>query len=150
MTAIVMNTLTGAVSEYAGFDFHAITPTHAGNALGLYELGGDTDAGQPIVGRVLGGDNEVGGANKARPESVWLGLPVGPGTGRLIVKAGTGQVVQQYEYPLTVRADGRARGQPGRGIRENYMAFGYTNPDGEDFQLNSMEILAAASNTRRT
>ena len=37
--AIVMNTLTGAVSEYDNFGFQAVTPTMAGNATGLYALG---------------------------------------------------------------------------------------------------------------
>lgn len=149
MTAIVMNTLTGAVTEYAGFDFHGITPGHAGNALGLYALGGDTDAGQPIDAYVLGGDQQPGGATKARPECVWFSLPVGQGAGKLVVKAGTGAAATMYEYPVTVLPDGRSRGVPGRGLREAFAAVGYKNQAGADFQLDSIEAAFAASKTRR-
>lgn len=48
MTAITLNTLTGAVSEYTRHDFQSITPTHGGSATGLYAFGGDSDAGLPI------------------------------------------------------------------------------------------------------
>lgn len=47
MNTIVLNTLTGAVSEY-DWPFQSLTPTHAGDVTGLYALGGDTDAGRPI------------------------------------------------------------------------------------------------------
>ena len=39
---VAMNTLTGAVSEYTGFGFQSITPTHAGSTTGLFTLGGGT------------------------------------------------------------------------------------------------------------
>ena len=52
MNTIALNTLTGAVSEYTRHAFQSITPTHAGSATGLYEFGGDTDNGLPIVSSV--------------------------------------------------------------------------------------------------
>ena len=52
MNTIACNTLTGAVSEYTGFGFQSLTPTHAGSANGLFALGGDTDAGLPIVANI--------------------------------------------------------------------------------------------------
>ena len=55
MNAIAFNTMTGAVSEYTGFGFQSITPTHAGSSTGLFTLGGDTDAGLPIVATVTTG-----------------------------------------------------------------------------------------------
>ena len=39
MTAITLNTLTGAVSEYTRHDFQSITPTHGGSATGLLHRG---------------------------------------------------------------------------------------------------------------
>ena len=60
MNTIVMNTLNGAVTEYGRFAFQSITPRLAGSALGLFALGGDTDAGEPIVGRIDTGARDWG------------------------------------------------------------------------------------------
>jgi hypothetical protein len=54
MTAIVMNTLTGAVTEY-DWTFTSLSAKHASDANGLCTLGGDTDAGAAITGEVRGG-----------------------------------------------------------------------------------------------
>jgi hypothetical protein len=35
------------------------------------------------------------------------------------------------------------------GIRENYLAFGYSNTDGADFQLDKIEVLVEPSKARR-
>ena len=53
MKTLVLNTLTGAVSEYDNFEFDAITATHAGSATGLYALGGDLDDTAPFPEREL-------------------------------------------------------------------------------------------------
>ena len=55
-----------------------------------------------------------------------------------------------HQYNLPVKAGGESRCTPGRGIRENYLAFGLTNPDGQDFQLDRIEARLGASGTRRT
>jgi len=142
--AIIMNTLTGAVSEYDGFGFHSITPTHAGSALGLYALGGDSDMGLPIVAVVTTGKTLVGGAQKKAIDSVHFGLK-GSGTSTLTV---TGESAS-YSYPFPVLPAGVSRAKPGRGIRENYLAFSYSNTDGADFQLDLIEIPVEASKNRK-
>ena len=60
MTAIVMNTLTGAVSEH-NLDFNSMTQAHAANASGLYTLGGDTDNGVSIVAEIVTGETTGAG-----------------------------------------------------------------------------------------
>lgn len=144
MTAIVMNTMTGAVSEYAGFDFHAITPTHAGSVLGLYLLGGDEDIDLPIVSNVETGKTLLGESAKKFIEMVYFSMK-GAGTSTMTV---TGEDVS-YSYEFPVRDKGESRSQPGRGFRENYVAIGYSNTDGEDFQLDRIEVLVQQSKNRK-
>lgn len=145
MTAIVMNTLTGAVSEYSGFDFHAVTPTQAGTATSLYTFGGDTDAGVPIVGRFETGKTLWGSALKKRVEVVYFGTPVGGGLGTLTVQGDA----STYQYEVTMRPQGMSRGKPGKGIRESYLAFGFSKQDGGAFTVDRVEVMIASSNTRR-
>lgn len=145
MTAIVLNTLTGAVSEYSGFDFHAITQTHAGSAIGLYLLGGNVDVAATILSQVTAGKTLLGADKKASVEIVFLSMK-GSGESTLTL---SGESVS-YDYPFAVLADGVSRCRPGRGFRENYAAIGYSNTDGADFQIDQIEVLNVVSTTRRT
>ena len=144
MNTIVLNTLTGAVSEYSGFGFQSITPTHAGSASGLFALGGDTDAGQPIVATVTTGKLLWNGSLKKTAQVVYFSIK-GSGTSTMTL---TGEN-DSHSYPFPVRPDGQSRSKPGLGIRENYLAFGYSNTDGADFQLDRIEVLVAESKNRR-
>ena len=143
--AIVLNTLTGAVSEYGSFAFHAISPTHAGSVLGLYALGGNSDIDQPIVATVTTGKTLFGASLKKFLDLVYFSLK-GSGTSSLTV---VGEATSN-SYTFPVRSTGESRAKPGRGIRENYLAFQYSNTDGADFQLDRMEVAAETSKTRRT
>ena len=144
MNAIAFNTMTGAVSEYDGFGFQSITPTHAGSATGLFALGGDTDDGRPIVATVTTGKQLWGGSLKKMLQMVYFSLK-GSGTSTMTV---TGENAS-HSYPFPVRPDGQSRSKPGLGIRENYLAFGYSNTDSADFQLDRIEVLVAESKNRR-
>lgn len=144
MNAIVLNTLTGAVSEYDGFDFQSITPTHAGSGLGLYELGGDLDVTAPIVAQIVSPETDFGSTLKKRVDSVYFTL-LGEGVGEAIVQDGE----EEYRYLFKARDSGQCRAKTGKGIRANRLAFGYGNPDGDSFELTRMEILILESKTRR-
>ena len=142
--AIILNTLTGAVSEYDNFAFHSITPTRAGSVLGLYALGGDLDIDQPIVATVTTGKTLFGASLKKFLDLVYFSLK-GSGTSSLTV---TGEATSNT-YTFPVRATGVSRAKPGRGTRENYLAFGYSNTDGADFTLDRIEVPTSPSKTRR-
>lgn len=145
MNAIVLNTLTGAVTEYTGFGFQSVTPTHAGSATGLFTLGGNTDAGLPIVATVTTGKKLWGETLKKLLGLVFFALK-GSGQSTLsVIGEGT-----SYTYPIVVMAKGVSRAKPGRGIRENYLAFGFSNADGADFQLDRIEVDVSQSKNRRT
>lgn len=144
MTAIIMNTLTGAVSEHS-LSFDSMTPTNAASATGLFTMGGDLDHEQPIVSEVVTGEVLWDSQSKKHLDMVWFSLS-GEGKGELIVKGRKGG---EYRYAFPVRDTGQSRAVPGKGIRENYLAFGYSNPDGDDFTLDRIEVGVLQSKTRR-
>lgn len=145
MNTIVVNTLTGAVTEYASHDFDSITPTHMGSALGLYALGGDLDVTAPIVAAVKTGKGLWGSSLKKFVDLVFLAIK-GKGTGKVLVDGEN----TPYGFSFPVDARGESRCKTGRGIKENYLAFGFTNPAGQDFQLDRIEVNVTPSKARRT
>lgn len=144
MNTIILNTLTGAVSEYDLPAFQSITPTRTGSATGLFALGGGTDAGLPIVAQVTTGKALWSSTLKKMIDMVYFAL-MGSGTSTMTV---TGES-SSNSYPFPVRPTGVSRAKPGRGIRENYLAFGYSNTDGADFQLDRIEVSSAQSQNRK-
>lgn len=142
--AIVMNTLTGAVTEYTGFGFQSITPTLAGSATGLFSLGGNLDVDQPIVAVVTTGKTTWGDTLKKFLDMLYYSMKgSGTSTATVICENNT------YAYTFPVRSSGESRAKPGRGIRENYMSFSYSNTDGADFRLDRIEAAVGTANTRR-
>ena len=141
MTAIVMNTATGAVSEY-DWTFQSMTAGRAGSDAGLFALGGDTDAGAEINAQLRTG--RTGGQTALAVGNVFVAGDVGDG-GLVIVEGAS----QSWEYPLAVRASGVSRADPGRGIRENYLGFGYRNQAGAFFRIDRIDAEVIPSKTRR-
>ena len=144
MKTIVTNTLNGAVTEY-DWALTSISPTRAGSATGLHTLGGNTDAGQPIAASITTGKKLWGDTIKKFAVYVYFAM-VGTGSGRARVETRA----QTYAYEFPVQAGGVSRAVTGRGIRENYLAFGFDNVGGADFRIDAIEPKTATSNTRRT
>lgn len=141
MTTIVMNTLKAAVTEY-DWTLQSITTARAADGTNLLTLGGDSDDGALIVGEVRTGRAAVGA--RSTVEDVYYGV-TGSGTGTCVVEGISGV----FTYDFAVRASGVSRGVPGKGLAENYLAFGYRNYAGADFRLDSIAPTIAQSKTRR-
>lgn len=141
---IVCNTLTGAVSEYTRHEFHSVTSTHGGGALGLFAFGGDTDAGLPIVSQLRLPATLRESTLKKAIQMVYLSIR---GFGSACFEVHGSPQGWRYTFPL--RASGQTRCEVGRGIRENYLGFGLSNPAGQAFTLDRVEILTSASKSRR-
>lgn len=146
MNTIVLNTLNGAVTEYSDLGFDSITQDHAGSANGLLHLSGTTDNGLPIASVVETGKGFLGDIKKKTPDIVFVGVKAVGANMRLTVLGETGA----WSYGMAVLAGGVSRCVPGRGIRENYLAFRLENPQGEDFTLDFIQVPTKASDTRRT
>lgn len=144
MNTIVLNTLTGAVSEYTNHTVNSITPGYAGSTAGLRKLGGNTDAGTLVVANVITGKKLWGASLKKFLSMVYLSLQCA-GRGQLTVYGAT----NSWPYVFPAFTTGQARCPTGRGIRENYLAFGYRNLDGDDFRLDQIEVPLTTSSSRR-
>ena len=143
-STIILNTLTGAVSEYTRHEFQSVTPTHAGSATGLYEFGGDTDDGLPIIASIRLPATLRESTLKKHLGMVYLSM-TGEGDAQFTVFGKT----QDWAYPFPLRDSGQTRCPVGRGIRENYLGFGLTTPQGQAFTLDRVEVLLHESKTRR-
>ena len=144
MNTITLNTLTGAVSEYTGFGFQSVTPTHAGSATGLYAFGGDVDVDQPIVADIGLPATLRDSTLKQAISMVYLSMH-GEGSAVFTVQGAQ----QDWDYTFALRASDQTRCPVGRGIRENYLGFGLSTPGGQAFTLDRVEVLTAQSKTRR-
>ena len=144
MNTIVLNTLTGAVSEYDNFAFHGITPTHGGSATGLFVFGGDLDIDQPIVSDIGLPATLRDSTLKQAISMVYLSMH-GEGSAVFTVQGAQ----QNWDYTFALRASDQTRCPVGRGIRENYLGFGLSTPGGQAFTLDRVEVLTAQSKTRR-
>ena len=86
-----------------------------------------------------------------------VGSPAGPSsTSSTAVCPGTGSAqltvfgkTENWAYQFPLRTSGQTRCQVGKGIRENYLGFGLSNPAGQAFALDRVEVLVAESKTRR-
>jgi hypothetical protein len=143
MTAIVLNTATGAVTEY-DWTFQSMTDARAGGNAGLATLGGDTDAGAAISAQFLTGKPD-GGGKMLGVQSVFVAAARGTGDGTLIVQGASAS----WEYAVAARASTIAKAKPGKGIREPRLGFGYRNTAGADFALDHIEAEIVESKTRR-
>lgn len=140
MTTIVVNTKSGAVTEY-DWAPQSMTSTRAGGAAGLFSLAGDTDAGAPIAGQFLSGRPPT--TTPSRPGNVYLTMQ--GADGMLLVQGDGGS----WEYPVLQRPSGIARATPGVGIRETALALGFRNVDGADFRIERIDAELFPSKTRR-
>jgi hypothetical protein len=144
MNTIVCNTLTGAVSEYTNHAFQSVTPTHAGSHSGLYAFGGDTDNGLPIISDIGLPATLRDSTLKKRLGMVYLSM-TGTDSAMLTVFGET----ENWSYSFPLRSSGQTRCQVGSGIRENYLGFGLSTPQGQAFTLDRVEVLLYESKTRR-
>lgn len=140
MTTWTMNTRTGAVTEYQGFEFNsfAMLDRHyiAASSAGLFELLGDTDAGESIVARIKSGYMQFGGTKLSRLDAAYIAAT---GEGRMILKIITKEGAE-YVYQTDTR-DGRStKIHMGKGQRSRYFAFELVSA-GQDFDLDTLEFI---------
>ena len=102
------------------------------------------DIDQPIVGAIQTGKTLIDEMRKKFVDAVHFAM-TGDGDGTLAVVGQT----DSYSYSFPIRAAGVSRAKPGRGIRENYLAFGFEKADGGDFQLDRIEVPAYPSKNRK-
>lgn len=142
-TGICMNLENAAVSEYSNFVFNSFAPFdgyyYAASDAGIFRLGGDTDAGSPILARLKTGLTDFGSSHKKQMVRAWLNFR---NDGAILLKVSNGEQ-QQTEYRLTNVND---RIHPdrfvlGRGLKHVYWQFELSNTSaGADFEIDRLEV----------
>lgn len=142
----VHNTDSGANWTYRDWDFNSFGAWQgryfAAGAEGLFELTGDTDNGAPIISSVLTGKSDLGTVQLKRMAYVYVGATADGGM-TLIVHTDDGQI---NEYAISARELlQNSRTGIGKKLRSKYWQLEFTNPDGGDFELESVELMPDAT-----
>lgn len=139
-TTWVMNTRSGAVTEYSNYVFNSFA--RVGNKYlgasedGLFELLGDDDNGDDIVARMKGGYLQFGGTQLSRLKEAYI---ASTGEGRMVLRIRT-KDQQLYHYAVDTR-DGRStKVHMGKGQRSRYFAWELISA-GQDFDLDTLEFV---------
>lgn len=134
----VVNLDTNASVQYDQYGFNSFF--RRGNYYygvandGIYELSGDTDAGNPINALLDLGRTDLGYTHEKRVKNVHVGASAG---GVLNVKVSADG--QEYTYPAQT-SGGAMRYRPvkvGWAVKGYYWNFTVTNPGGSDFDIES-------------
>lgn len=154
-TAWAMN-LEGSmpVSQYENFDFNSFAEVggeyFAANEEGLFRLGADTDAGQPIEAAIGSMMLDLDTSRQKRMQAAYIGYTA---SGRIVLKVRSeddGQVVEDWfeAQQQTAAAPRNQMVRIGRGLRSRYWQFELVNVDGADFELDSLEMYPIPLNRR--
>lgn len=138
------NAETFAASRYVNYDFESFAAfggRHYGaNALGIYELDGDDDAGVDITGSAMGPRMSFDSSHLKRMPATYLS---GTSEGKLTLRVvGDDGVVRAYstKAPLGDKVRYR-RVDPAKGLQMHYWQVEARNQAGEDFVLDSIDLM---------
>lgn len=140
-TGWVMNANTSAVSRYIQYPFNSFadlgTAQLGAMEDGIYELGGDTDAGADINAAVLTGRDDFNESVMKRMLKAYLGLAT---DGQMYLTTITNED-ERRTYLLDVNNTSvrEAKIDLGRGVKSRYWQFEITNVAGSDFEIEAVE-----------
>lgn len=147
----VMNTRTGALTEYTNFSFNSFAlfngETLAAGSGGIYALSGANDAGADIEARVRLASMDLDLAELKRIEEALLSYR---SDGRMVLRV---VVEDGLTYEYVVEPTGRtgiyqARVKPGKGLKLNYITLELANFEGAAFDFDALRILPVALSRR--
>ena len=148
-TTWVINTRSTAITEYQSFQFNSFAAMGrkyiAADNNGLYELNGNTDLTAPVIATVGSGYTQMNGSKFVGLKGVYFGSQ-GQGVYQLRLIAGDGR---QYVYNkasnpglMTTKVN------IGKGLHMRYLAWELTNLEGQDFDLDTVELVPMMSGRR--
>lgn len=150
----VVNNDTLAPSEYDNFPFNSMARIgqryFGASETGLFEFGGDDDAGNPIMARILTGESDFGAPQMKRVERAYMGYST---RGELVLKVIAMLDGQKTEFwyrarPLRAGEVTETRVPIGRGIESRYWQFEWVNVDGADFELDRLDLQVLITSRR--
>lgn len=143
-----MNTRSGAVSEYSDYVFNSFA--RVGNKYlgasdsGLYELTGDTDAGDPIISTLKGAFLQFGGTHLSRLKEAYIAATGDEDVFVLKIETLDGAT---YTYQVDSRSGRNTKVHMGKGQRARYFAYTLISA-GQDFTLDTLEFVPIAVQRR--
>jgi len=150
-TTWVLNTRTGAVTEYTNFSFNSMVRMGTGGLVylgasnqGLYGLYGDTDNGNQIISDMLGGLIQFSHGKLSSIQAAYLGVRSSSTGGTLAnnqfyLKLRT-EIGQEYVYAVQPDPMRNTRINLGKGLRARYFSYELVST-GQDFDLDSIMFL---------
>jgi hypothetical protein len=147
VTTWVMNSRTGAVTEYSNYAFNSfarIGHKYIGASdSGLYELVGDDDDGTDIVAQLKSGFAQWAGTRHTLMKGIYLGVR---GEGDFVLKIITGEGNITH-YGVSTRNGRSTKVNIGKGLRSRYFAFELIS-DGQDFDFDTIEFIPLVAQRR--
>jgi hypothetical protein len=146
-TTWVMNTRTGAVTEYQNYAFNSfgqLGDVYLGaSSTGLYKLIGDDDDGTDIIADIKSGFAQWSGTKLTMIRDVYLGLR---GAGDYVLKIITADG-STYIYAVNAKDASTTKVTVGKGLRARYWAFELIST-GQDFDIDTIEFRPVAADRR--
>lgn len=147
LTAWAVNTTTGAVSEYTNYYFNsyaAMGKKYLGaSEEGLFELDGDTDAGDAVIARIKSGNMQFAEGRHASIKGVYIAVR---GAGNWVLKI-VANDDKTYIYSVSASSMKTTRINIGKGLRARYFSYELISA-GQDFDLDSIEFLPIVNSRR--
>jgi hypothetical protein len=147
VTTWVVNTRTGAISEYGNYNFNSFAQNGlhymGASDAGLFVLDGDDDDGAPVLARLRSGYAQFGGSRYTSLRAVYIGAR---GEGDLLFKIDTGDG-RLTTYKARLQDMESTKVLVGKGVRSRYIAFEILS-EGQDFDLDTVEFVPAVAQRR--
>lgn len=148
-----------AVSEYENYNFGSFATHEASGVVfgmgddGIYSLDGPTDNGEPIVGRVRGGLNNLGTALKKSIPAVYVGYTSTNTLGLKVIttdgKTGDKRVNIYSLQPIAKAATADGRFSPSKKLHSVYWQFELISEEGGQFELDEVRMWRMVLNRRK-
>jgi hypothetical protein len=142
-TTWVVNTRNAAVSEYVRYDFHSFAEYqrvyYGAKDTGIYVLEGAWDDGWLIKALIKTGLIDFGNEFQKKIPRMYLGLR---NDGTMVLKTITNEGIERW-YNLRKNQTGLGKGRTKShgGVKSAYWQFELANITGDNFELNSIELM---------
>jgi hypothetical protein len=141
-----VNVITGALTEYAGFDFSAMAgsagSTYGARTSGVYRIRGGDDNGSPVSIHIDFGTTDFAERVAKSLEAVYVGAST-DGTMYIRVNADT-----RSDLYRVVQRDPISRAVTGKGIASRKWGVELDVYDATEFELDTIELLVGAASRR--
>jgi hypothetical protein len=149
VTAWVVNTRTGAVTEYINFDFNSFASLGfhylGASSDGLFVLDGVDDDGQPTTAHLRSGYAQFGGSHYAGIKAAYIGMRAEAGSEVFLKIDTTTDGVRVYK--AIVQNEQTTKVRLGKGLRARYYAWELVT-EGQDWDLDDITFLPLIAQRR--